>query len=200
MIWAWLQAWLQTWVTLGGKLMLPLELHAKLVLLGLHHSLLLLLGEDALQSFDFIRDVHDEGHLRIHLSACRVLTWLGDCTDQLLRHACGDLLGRLLGLECGLGGLGLVRRLPMLGQAGKLRWLLHLLALQVVHEEGQGGGRLGALLRDVRLRVGHRLMNRLTYDATLLVGCIKSGSIRVIDIGSGLLLLLGRGGVLQVLH
>lgn len=48
MVWTLLQASLQTWVVLGGELMLPLELHAQLVLLVLRQSLLLLLGKNSL--------------------------------------------------------------------------------------------------------------------------------------------------------
>ena len=53
----------------SGRLLLSLhQLHVDLLLLALSESLLLLLGEDTLETLDLIGDVHDEGHLWIHLA------------------------------------------------------------------------------------------------------------------------------------
>lgn len=87
----------------------------------------------------------------------------------------------------------------MLRQVGKLRYLLHLLTLQVLHEEREGSRCLVTLLREGRLWVGDRLMTCLTYHG-MVVSSIKSGSIWVIHIRGHLLLLLDCRCVLKVLH
>ena len=85
--------WLVDWGQLG---LMSLELQLALELLLLRHGegLLLLLGQDALQALDLVRDADDESDLRVHV--CRLLLRLKQVQCRLLLQAERGTYGLLL--------------------------------------------------------------------------------------------------------
>lgn len=85
--------WLVDWGQLG---LMSLELQLALELLLLRHGegLLLLLGQDALQALDLVRDADDESDLRVHVS--RLLLRLKQVQCRLLLQAERGTYGLLL--------------------------------------------------------------------------------------------------------